>query len=119
MPVSRRSLLAHAGTVGALAAAPTALLAACGGAAEQGPAKGTTPVSLRITSWLVEQPSVEAYKTHLVEPFKQESPNTTVTVEPMAFAVYPEKVQAYGASGDLPDIIEVSYAWFPEWVKLG
>jgi hypothetical protein len=39
--------------------------------------------------------------------------------EATAFAAYPEKLQAYGASGDLPDIMEVSYAWFPEWVKLG
>jgi len=108
--VSRRAVLA--------ASPPPGLVPACG-AAGQAPTKGTTPVSLRITSWLVEQPSVEAYKSHLIEPYKQESPSTTIAVEATAFSTYPEKLQAYGASGDLPDIIEVSYAWFPEWIKLG
>lgn len=37
----------------------------------------------------------------------------------MAFDVYPEKLQSYDASGDLPDLFEMSFAWFPEWVKLG
>ena len=58
------------------------------------------PVALRVTSWLVEQPSVEVYTKHLVEPFTQESPNTTITVEATAFAAYPEKLQASGTSGD-------------------
>ena len=95
--------------------------AACGQAGGTSPpgAASAAPVALRVTSWLVEQPSVEAYAKHLVEPFTQESPGTTITVEATAFAAYPEKLQAYGASGDLPDLLEVSYAWFPEWVKLG
>jgi multiple sugar transport system substrate-binding protein len=81
--------------------------------------KNAAPVNLRVTSWLVEQPSVETYDKHLIDPFRREAPQTSVTVERTSFATYPEKLQAYGASGDLPDVIEVSYAWFPEWVKLG
>jgi multiple sugar transport system substrate-binding protein len=112
---TRRGLASAAAVTGGL------LAAACGQATNtpQPASKNAAPVTLRVSSWLVEPPSVEAYTKHLIEPFKQESPATTVTVEPMAFSVYPEKLQAYGASNDLPDVIEVSYAWFPEWVKLG
>jgi multiple sugar transport system substrate-binding protein len=97
-----------------------AFAAACGNSATgTAPAANAAPVSLRVTSWLVEQPSVEAYSKELFAPFRELSPNTTLTQEATAFAAYPDKVQAYAASGDLPDILEVSYAWFPEWIKLG
>lgn len=106
---------------GGLGSASVGVLAACGQGASTPPqaSKSAAPVTLRVSSWLVEPPSVQAYNKHLIEPFKQEAPNTTVAVEAVAFSVYPEKLQAYGASNDLPDVIEVSYAWFPEWVKLG
>jgi multiple sugar transport system substrate-binding protein len=117
--MERHRAITRRGVLGAVPAG--AVLAACGQAGGTSPpgAASAAPVALRVTSWLVEQPSVEAYSTHLVEPFTQESPGTTITVEATAFAAYPEKLQAYGASGDLPDLLEVSYAWFPEWVKLG
>ncbi|HEV2122477.1 MAG TPA: sugar ABC transporter substrate-binding protein, partial [Chloroflexota bacterium] len=113
---TKRAVLATLGS-----AAATSILAACGQGAStpQTAGKSAAPVTLRVSSWLVQPPSVEVYDKHLIEPFKQESPNTTIIVESMAFSAYPEKLQAYGASNDLPDLIEVSYAWFPEWVKLG
>jgi multiple sugar transport system substrate-binding protein len=116
--MGRRNGISRRGALGAVPAA--GVLAACGrGAETPPPAPSAAPATLRVTSWLLTPPSVEAYTKHLIEPFKQESPNTTITVEGTAFAAYPEKLQAYGASGDLPDLMEVSYAWFPEWVKLG
>src|SRR2546423_5964623 len=113
--VSRRRIL---GSGAALVAGTVA--AACG-TSQTGtaPAKSAAPVSLRITSWLVEQPSVDTYNKELFAPFKDVAPNTTLTQEATAFAAYPDKVQAYAASGDMPDILEVSYAWFPEWIKVG
>jgi multiple sugar transport system substrate-binding protein len=96
------------------------VLAACGTSESAAPAsKSAAPVLLRVTSWLVEQPSVETYNKELFAPFKQVNPQTTLTQEAMAFSVYPDKIQAYAASGDMPDILEVSYAWFPEWIKVG
>ena len=55
---------------GVLGAAPAAVLAACGQAGGASPpgAASAAPVALRVTSWLVEQPSVEAYSKHLVAP---------------------------------------------------
>ena len=107
--------------VAAASATPTAaLLAACGGAGET-PVSGKSapPVTLRMTSWLVTQSSQDVYANELLKPFKEVAPNTTILPEFTAFAAYPDKVQAYSASGEMPDIIEVSYAWFPEWIKLG
>ena len=117
--VSRRTVLAGAAAFGSGVLGSSAI-AACGTAAGNGPTSAAAPpVSLRITSWLVEQPSLDVYQKELFAPFAQVAPQTTLSQEPMAFSVYPDKIQAYAASGDLPDILEVSYAWFPEWVKIG
>ena len=114
---TRRSVLS-----GLAGAAAMGALGACGqaGGTPEAVSKSAAPVTLRITSWLVEQPSLEAYNKHLFEAYQKESPNTTFTLESMAgTGVYGPKLQAYGAANDLPDIMEVSYNWFPEWVKLG
>jgi multiple sugar transport system substrate-binding protein len=97
-----------------------ALLAACGGEqASTSAAKNAAPVNLRMTSWLVAQGSLDVYAKDLLAPFKEVAPQTTISLETIPNAVYADKIQAYSAGGDMPDIIEVSYAWFPEWIKLG
>jgi multiple sugar transport system substrate-binding protein len=118
MTISRRSLLTDSGVTAATAAGVLGL-AACGQAAETPAAKSAAPVTLRITSWLVQPPSLEAYNKYLFEAYQKDAPQTTFQLESMdGTTVYGAKLQAYGAAGDLPDIMEVSYNWFPEWVKL-
>ena len=42
-----------------------------------------------------------------------------MTPEFIPNAVYADKISDYSAGGDMPDLLEVSYAWFPEWIKAG
>lgn len=77
------------------------------------------PVTLRLTSWLTQQTSQDVYQHQLIQPYQQATPGTALTLETIPFAGYGDKITAYNASGDAPDLLEVSVDWFPQWAKQG
>ncbi|WP_164545214.1 ABC transporter substrate-binding protein [Antribacter gilvus] len=95
-----------------------ALLAACGGAAEE-PADEGSPeaVTLKLTWWGSDART--AIMNDVIASFQEEYPHITVQGEPSDFDSYFDKVATATAAGDAPDVLCLGGAYPQEYGAAG
>ncbi|MCL6590764.1 MAG: extracellular solute-binding protein [Firmicutes bacterium] len=72
-------------------------------------------VTLRLGWW--GNPTRDARTIKVVEMYEALNPNVNIETETVGWAGYWDKLNTQGAAGNLPDIIQMDYAYITTWVK--
>src|SRR5262245_39916212 len=77
------------------------------------PAKAQTAVELRVAWWGSQVRHDATIK--VIEMFQQKNPNIKITFEFASFNEYRTKLTTQAAGSNLPDVMQMDYAWLTEW----
>jgi multiple sugar transport system substrate-binding protein len=72
-------------------------------------------VSLRLGWW--GNPTRDARTIKVVEMYQALNPNVTIQTETVGWGGYWDKLSTQAAAGNLPDVIQMDYAYITQWVK--
>lgn len=101
-----------------VAAMSTAALAACSGTSPTDP---DGPLTLRVTTWTLNDAGIKDWWPGLIEAFEAEHENVTVEVEQIAFSDYVSTLTTRMTAGSPPDVLHVPLptSTLPAWAQGG